>query len=74
MESRSGKDRDERDKLEKDNINTKTVAKAYTNLDLPTREEVTTTKATAELKVADNLVQNVASVPKPNWIKLLRHH
>ena len=25
-------------------------------LDLPTREEVTTTKATAELKVADNLV------------------
>ena len=55
-ESRSGEDRDETDELDKDNINTDSVAKADTNLDLPTREEVTTSEASAELKVADNLV------------------
>ena len=54
-ESRSGEDRDETDELDEDNIHQDSVAKADTNLDLPTRE-VTTSKASAELKVADNLV------------------
>ena len=56
-EQRSGEDRDETDELDKDNIHQDSVAKADTNLDLPTREEeVTTSEASAELKVPDDLV------------------